>query len=388
MDNSESMCKDCKYESLRTNNISIMTSKRITSLRFLLIVFVIFIHNCYTNELIQNIIEQGGEPPVFVENEVGHWIKLFITYGIARSAVPLFFMFASFLQTKKNYDYATLLKKRTKSLLLPFIIWNLINIFYFGGLKLIVAKIAPHYIGHPEYNMFTWTLSDWISKILGYKHGGNWAVEMPTIVYQFWFIRDLIILVIISPLLSLLIKKFPNAVLFLIAALYFIQVRKNFVETQALFFYIIGIYWAIYDFQLFETVDRITWLEAIVLFSFSFFYTYTVGRGDHTTEHYIMVVFGCFILLKLSLFIVQNEKLYSICAALSGYSFFLFCIHAPILNIIISKYWIRFFPMKNTFFSMLQYFIPSFLVIIIGTGVGILLKKICPPLFRLLNGGR
>lgn len=102
MDNSESMCKDCKYESLRTNNISIMTSKRITSLRFLLIVFVIFIHNCYTNELIQNIIEQGGEPPVFVENEVGHWIKLFITYGIARSAVPLFFMFASFLQTKKK----------------------------------------------------------------------------------------------------------------------------------------------------------------------------------------------------------------------------------------------------------------------------------------------
>lgn len=29
------------------------TSKRITSLRFLLIILVVFIHNCYTTDLIQ-----------------------------------------------------------------------------------------------------------------------------------------------------------------------------------------------------------------------------------------------------------------------------------------------------------------------------------------------
>ena len=37
---------------------------------------------------------------------------------------------------------------------------------------------------------------------------------------------------------------------------------------------------------------------------------------------------------------------------------------------------------------MAEYFGVSVLVVVIGTGFGILLKKICPPLFAVLNGGR
>lgn len=44
--------------------------------------------------------------------------------------------------------------------------------------------------------------------------------------------------------------------------------------------------------------------------------------------------------------------------------------------------------MTNTFFCMAEYFGVSVLVVALGTGFGILLKKICPPLFAVLNGGR
>lgn len=37
---------------------------------------------------------------------------------------------------------------------------------------------------------------------------------------------------------------------------------------------------------------------------------------------------------------------------------------------------------------MAEYFGVSVLVVVIGTGFGILLKKICPPLFAVLNGRR
>lgn len=37
---------------------------------------------------------------------------------------------------------------------------------------------------------------------------------------------------------------------------------------------------------------------------------------------------------------------------------------------------------------MVEYFGVSVLVVALGTGFGILLKKICPPLFAVLNGGR
>lgn len=123
-------------------------------------------------------------------------------------------MFAAYLQAKKNDNYQTLLKKRAKSLLVPFILWNAIYVFYFGALKLIVAKVAPQFVGHPENNMFTWTFYEWVHKILGYKSDGNGGLELPSLAIQFWFIRDLMILVLISPLLKYLVKRFPVALLF------------------------------------------------------------------------------------------------------------------------------------------------------------------------------
>ena len=368
-------------------SISEENSKRITALRFLLIVLVVFIHNCYTNESIQKIIDSGGVPPVFAENALGRWVKLFITFGIARAAVPLFFMFAAFLQAKKNDCYPILLKKRAKSLLLPFVLWTLIYVFYHGGLKLLVAKVAPQFVSHPENNMFTWTLSEWVHKILGYRPDGKGGLELPELAVQFWFVRDLMILVLISPVLKWLVKKFPIGFLFFVTAVYAVPVQLYFVVSQALFFYVLGLYWGMYNIPLFETVDKISWKETALLYMLSFFYIYKIGNGDHT-EHYFMVIASCVVLLKLSGLIIKKEKLYAVSSYLAGFSFFLFAIHCPVLNSTVSKVWIRFFPMNNTFFCLLQYFVPTFLVIAIGTGIGIALKKICPSLFRLLNGGR
>lgn len=44
--------------------------------------------------------------------------------------------------------------------------------------------------------------------------------------------------------------------------------------------------------------------------------------------------------------------------------------------------------MKNGFFCLAEYFCVNILVILTGTLAGIILKKICPPLFKILNGGR
>ena len=128
--------------------------------------------------------------------------------------------------------------------------------------------------------------------------------------------------------------------------------------------------------------------EILPLFVVSVIFAFTLGGGDHTTSHNFMVIFSCVIVIKLSAVIVRKEKLYSLCSYLAGFSFFLFAIHDPLVNGYTSKLWIWFFPMRSTFWSLCQYFIPTFLTIVIGTGIGIVIKKICPPLFRALNGGR
>lgn len=45
--------------------------------------------------------------------------------------------------------------------------------------------------------MFTWTLLEWVHKIFGYMPDGNGGLGLPEFAVQFWFIRDLMILVII-----------------------------------------------------------------------------------------------------------------------------------------------------------------------------------------------
>lgn len=60
------------------------------------------------------------------------------------------------------------LKKRAKSLLLPYIIWMGLIVFYYGGLKLIILKIRPSLIHNPENTILSWTLTNWIHNTIGY----------------------------------------------------------------------------------------------------------------------------------------------------------------------------------------------------------------------------
>ena len=148
------------------------------------------------------------------------------------------------------------------------------------------------------------------------------------------------------------------------------------------------IFWGIYDFDLFSWCDKIKWLEIIPLFIFTFIWTYTINKEQKSTAYWSMVIFACIILIKISFLLINKEKVYNLCTYLAGYSFFLFAIHEPVLNNIISKVWIRFFPMKNTFYCLCQYFIPSIFTILIGTMIGIILRKLFPKLYMVLTGNR
>lgn len=239
-----------------------------------------------------------------MENPFGHWVKLFITYGIARCAVPLFFTFAAFLQAKKNDRYHVLLKKRAKSLLLPYVLWMALLSFYYGALKLIVLKIAPQFIVSPEKTCLTWTFADWFHKILGYRPKPESGFEFPEFAAQLWFLRDLVILVVFSPFIKAIIREFPRGFFAFAFAVFVVPVRVYFVETTALFFYTVGLYWGMFDIPLFAKVDKIKWCEIIPLFVVSLVAAFTFGSGEHSTVHNFMVIFASVILMKFSAIII------------------------------------------------------------------------------------
>lgn len=359
------------------------TSKRITSLRFLLACFVVFIHNNYTVEKITESIENGAKEIVFNQSFLGNWIQIFISSAISCCAVPLFFLFAAYLQAKKNDAYPTLLKKRLRTLFLPYCIWVGIYLLYFTIGKIIISKIAPSVLANPEKTVLTWTPSDWFHAIIGFQ---NTSDGNPIVAGQFWFVRDLIIFTLLSPIFIRLIKKFPTG-FFAFSLLFYILGKISFDAhlPSAVFYYVCGLYWGIFDITLLKRLDKISWIEAFGLFLFSFVSNFVFKMPFMSALHTFV---ACCVILKLSNTIICSNRIFGIARKLSGYSFFLYAIHMPVVIYVVQKIWLRIFPMKNAFFCLFEYFGATILIIAVGTGIGIALKKICPPLFALLNGGR
>ena len=351
---------------LNNNNlISEETSKRINSLRFLLAVLVVFKHNCY------RLVFSSTYDVVFNQSNIGDWIQIFISYGLAHCAVPLFFLFAAFIQVKKADPYKILLKKKSKSLVIPYIIW--ISIYFF--LYVLTSKEIV--------NSRWWDIKNIIHYFFGFTEINGGA---PLAAGQFWFVRDLIIFTVFSPFIIYFIKKMR----FLVILCFFIFAESITIKYAAkslegLFFYTLGLYWGLYDFDLFKFVDRIKFWEILPIYFFTEIFINTKWPAGNQ----IILLFSvCIIVLKLSKYLVSNENVYKKLSFLSNYSFFLYAIHMPIMLSLFQSLWIHIFPMKNTFFCLFEYFGVSFLIVFVGTLAGIVLKKFCRPIYNILNGGR
>ena len=364
------------------------TSMRITALRFLLIVLVVFIHNNFrAEEILKGSLEHGYTPFAYENGLFGRWVQIFISDGIARCAVPLFFMFASFLQFMKSDSYGILLKKKAKSLVVPYFLWPLLNIGIYVGFKLLIQAVFPAMIERKNwFPMSGWGLKGWLHAFFGYENMAE-GRTFGGYVGQLWFVRDLFILIVFSPLLRLAVRKFPVCALLSVSFFYFSDTRPFFVAAQALFFYIIGLFWAESEFDLFAFADRIKWKALVPLYLALWLATWKF-YGVYSCAYWFMVAASCLVLLKFSAVIVSSKRAFAAAKYLAGFSFWLFAIHMPFLLNCVQALWRKILPMTNTFFCMAEYFGVSVLVVALGTGFGILLKKICPPLFAVLNGGR
>ena len=363
------------------------TSRRITSLRFLLAIFVVFIHNNFTAKSVAEIFQDTGVQTAFCQNALGKWIQLFISGGIARCAVPLFFLFAAYLQFKKGDSYGTLLRKKARSLVLPFFLWPVLNIALFVGMKLAVARIVPGLLAQPDViPQFSWTAADWLHAFFGYEDMEN-GRTFGGYLGQMWFVRDLFILIVLSPLLRCVARSFPVCTVVAVSFFYFCDVRPLIVAEQALFYYMLGFFWAEYDVPLFEIAERIKWRALIPLYLALWLATWLVF-GEYSQCYWFMVLAACLIMLKCAALIERNERAFAAAEYLAPMSFWLFAVHNPLLNGFLVKLWLHFFPMTTPARCLAEYFCVNILTVVLGTASGLLLRKICPPLFSVLNGGR
>lgn len=114
--------------------------------------------------------------------------------------VPIFFFISGyfFFANVKQFSvkvYKDKISRRIRTLLIPYLCANLFMILCYAC----IHYFAPNYINPENFNVLHYSVKDFLRAF--------WSIDGFPICYPLWFIRNLLLIVLCSPLFYLLIKQ-------------------------------------------------------------------------------------------------------------------------------------------------------------------------------------
>lgn len=351
------------------------SSLRLDLLRFPLIVGVVFIHAQGTT-----MGFSGGEIGVSSINPLANFVINFLSEGVARIAVPLFFLMSGYLFfaglefSKENY--VNKLKTRIQTLLIPYLFWNIATLLIFAAAQAIPA--TQLYFSGKHALIATFGFFDYLNAL---------AFNRFPISGQFWFIRDLMILVLLTPIIHMMNKVLPAlflGVIFIcwLMGLWPVQVPS----VEALLFFSVGAYLASSGKSLFS-FDKFGITMVFLYFPLVVLDTLTKNDFFNPYLHKFGIVIGVLTALFLTRLVAGTGNLKSLILQLSSASFFIFAIHYTPL-IILKKILYKIFSPDTTLSILTLYFIAPIIIIMIAILAYRCLAGISPRFARIVTGGR
>lgn len=356
-----------------------LQSKSIDFLRFPLIIGVIFIHN-YNSTIVVHGVELGNDSymPLY------HVFSELFSRVIASVAVPLFFLISGFLFflnvnfSKKVYVHK--LKKRIKSLFVPYLFWNIaFLLLYYMASRL---PVVENWFKSVEYTPEFILTSLW-------GKASTTPMTYP-IAYQFWFIRDLMVIVVLTPIIYLLIKYAKVYGLFLFCLLWYLQwwpgeLQNHGLSITAWFFFYLGAWFSIKRKNLVEIFEKVAVPAYLVYPILAVWDIYTKGTSYN---HYINaagILLGILFFFNLVSYNISKGS-WKTSVLLSGSSFFIFAIHDPWLLSQFKKIGFKVLQPHTDGMLTFLYFVIPLLVTLTALGFYILLKKYTPLFIQIVTG--
>lgn len=352
------------------------SSLRMSLIRFPLIVCVVFVHTYGTT-----VGLAGNELGVTQISFVSDFVRTIISQGVARVAVPLFFLMSGYLffvgLIWRVESFSKKLRSRVRTLLIPFLFWNfsillllaLAQAFpatqiYFSGNKLPIA----------DFGAF-----DYLSAIIG--------IDRYPIAYQFWFIRDLMILVLVTPIIFLLNKFVAIPFLLVIFGYWFIGAWPVLApSSEATLFFSFGAYLASRRLNLFF-LDKYGAVITLLYIPLVVIDALPTDKQSGLYWHKVGIVAGVAAALYLTRYVARVEKLKLLVLWLGSASFFVFATHEPLLTVLRKVAYKLTQPDSSSLILGLYFLIP---VVVIAFSVMAyrLLSAFAPRFTNLVTGGR
>ena len=373
-------------------------SESINLLRFPLAILVVFVHSFGAHIDVAQLHASGLSGAA-----IHDYVRIFCSTVIAHGAVPVFFIISGYLLFLKveHYSrntYEDKLRKRWHSLLKPYLVWNILAVAWV--LMFRVGGILLH--GKPWSGIFDYFMDNgclhmlWDNSVWGERTTwlGITTHQSGPELLPFWYMRDLIVMVLFSPLTYWLVKKLRLLYLGILLAIYAFDIRVTWMSgtfTSAALFFSIGAYFAIMkqDFTRELWKGRyVTCPLAVVLMCWQ---TYTGSlKGDEMSImiHPWLVVVQSFALIIVASSLCNHRKLYEKCKRLAPASFFVYASHPFILGFVRTLV-NKIAPMGDTWYMQtLCYIVSPLLCVAICVGIYLAMRCYLPGVTSVLMGER
>ncbi len=342
-------------------------SEAITWLRFPLIFLIIMLH-CYST------VNLSGNHETYFK------IVYPFALWLGETGVPGFFFISGYLFFLSKKSYQQKISTRVNTLLIPYILWNsLLLAFYLILLAL----------GHPQdingKSMAAYTFIDYLR--LFWDRGtsfdnGNFV----PLLCPLWYIRNLLIVSILSPLFFYIVRYTREAFL-LIATAWWLMTYHNAFIQQTILFFSLGAYFFIFGIN---PLQKIHERKRLVIFLFIIFsVSDVVSHTIYVTPvnlqiHRLSLILNIPAFLLLAEYCIQRHITNQM---LPKAAFIVFCVHYPIV-VVLRKLCVSYYSDAPSVIHILLYFACVIVATLLSISFYLFLNKFLPNVKNVLSGNR
>lgn len=318
-------------------------------------------------------------PPVvlnFNYNDIYTLLSELISHHIAKIPVSFFFIISGYffyynITNIKLDHYKEKLNKRIKNLILPYLAWNTIMLIAI----LFVKCIKENYFSYPT-EQFTINI-DYIF----------W--EGP-INYPLWYLRDLIVIIIVSPILFYFLKytNYLGLICIYIIYLFYHSVIFPGLSMKSIFYFSVGIYLATRQIDFLAVTSK---SKSLIYIISTILLLYCVLSNDSPYRELYSRLFlplGVMSMVNIFTSLYKYEKVRHILLKLSSSTFFIYAIHEIFIINWIKGFIYRYEILSTGIGKIITYFIGPILCVAICLLLFQLMLEYFPKTLYILTGQR
>lgn len=319
------------------------------------------------------------------------FFEYFMANGVLRFRIPLLFIISGYIYAgKDDQPYSSLIKKRAKTLLVPYLIWSAVGLlitylwqqYPVTAQAVLDAKLDQMGDDRP-YREIGWTgiITRWL---------------LAPISFQLWFILALFLTNLIYPFIRWCLSHFALLWFIVTFLLWVFELGFFVFDGRGLFFFSLGVWLQKTNFNL-EKKPKwlslyIAWLVFVGFSVIKTFMAFELEPAEKPTFIILTFLHNMAVLSGILAVWFGADSLVKWCIRqhwfvwLSAFSFFIFGLHAPLVVYVTRL--LHLFISDIPDYRLITYLLVPALVFFFCVGAGALVRKYLPGFYRLATGGR